>query len=697
MIKSFPQQKASYFAMEGGLDLVTPAISMPAGRVTDSMNYEPETAGGYRRVDGYERFSGLPSPSDTATYMILEAALTSDPPIGYGINGTLSGVGGRLVKKIPMGDKHILILVQYETTPDHYIKNEPITLEIDFVQTTIGVTLEASYISSSPEIDADYMLLAANERRNDIEPIAGSGPIRGVTVMNDIVYAFRDDVAGLTGKIWKSSDTGWTEVTLGKELKFREGEVEIKDGDVISNGTGGTATVIKVARRAGVWSNTGSQAVGHLFLSNVVGTFVAGETLYVAAVARAIADSSVTNISRAAGGTMEMIRHNFGGANLIEYTYGVDGVNPAFFFDGTNYFPIRTGLPDDRPQHVAAHLNYLFMSYFGNMQWSGVGNPFSWDALDGAGAINAGQSIAGFMPMTGDAQGGAMGVFSQTRAYILYGKLPAQFSLQTVVQDIGYTAGTIQAISGTAFGLTARGLQTLSATQAYGDFAFASISAQVQPLITRLRGKETCSTVLKNRNQYRVFYNDGSCLVVGLTNEKVTAIMPLDYTIPVRCVHTATFSDGRERTFFGSDDGYVYEDFRGTSFDGDAIESWVRLNFNHASTPSMRKRWRRVVLEGKVLGYCKLNFTYDLGYGNPEVTPPPSTEDINMIGGAGGYWDQFTWDQFFWDSAAVNAPSLTIEGTEKNISMVFYSNRAQDYAHTIQGITMIYTERRTER
>ncbi len=63
-------QKTFSFALKGGLDLVTPAAIIDPGKVIGAKNYEPDDEGGYRRLFGYERFDGLPSPSD-AFYTLL--------------------------------------------------------------------------------------------------------------------------------------------------------------------------------------------------------------------------------------------------------------------------------------------------------------------------------------------------------------------------------------------------------------------------------------------------------------------------------------------------------------------------------------------------------------------------------------------------------------------------------------------------
>lgn len=56
-------QKLSYYPLGGGLDLVTPAISVAPGRARAALNYEAD-ATGYRRIQGYERYDGRTSPTD---------------------------------------------------------------------------------------------------------------------------------------------------------------------------------------------------------------------------------------------------------------------------------------------------------------------------------------------------------------------------------------------------------------------------------------------------------------------------------------------------------------------------------------------------------------------------------------------------------------------------------------------------------
>jgi hypothetical protein len=65
--------------------------------------------------------------------------------------------------------------------------------------------------------------------------------------------------------------------------------------------------------------------------------------------------------------------------------------------------------------------------------------------------------------------------------------------------------------------------------------------------------------------------------------------------------------------------------------------------------------------------------------------------------GAGGYWDQVTWDQFVWDAPVVSTPKVSMNGTETNVSFLFYSMTALDKPHTVQGVTLEFIPRRIAR
>lgn len=674
----FSKVRQDYYPLGGGLDLVTPAIAINAGKVIDSQNYEPAIGGGYRRIDGYERFDGRANPT-SATYFILPVVLLGVVVIGNTITGVTSAATGIVLAIFPT----YLVCGRVIGT---FSNAESIT--VSAVNVGVINNLVTSN-SASGSNHADYALLAANDLRALIQVIPGSGRIRGVWVYNDIVYAFRDNVSGTANIMFKATTNGWVQINFLTEIRFNAAVVQINIGDTITGGTSGAIATVTIALlTSGTWIASG---IGSLVLSSVVGTFVSGEALKVSGVTKVTSTTGSTAIVRAPGGTMEFFNYNFFGSFINNVKmYGVDGINPTFEFDGTTYVPIHTGMAIDTPSHVIAHKGFLFLSFNASVQYSALGNPYSWSVVLGAGEIDTSKPTTGFLPQGGNLAGSSLAIFTGERTFILYGSSNADFKLVSSIFDMGYLPFTLQQVSNDAYGMTSRGIQALITTLNYGDFDYASISHMIQPLITKKRGLEISSNSIRTKNQYRVYFSDGTALATGLTGEKISGIMLLNYSKPVRCICTANLSNGNEVTYFGSDDGYVYQDNIGTSQDGNMIEAWLRMPFNNDKSPRVRKRFRRAILEMSIDSFSKVNISYDLGYSDPNVQPSAIQSDTSLTG-AGGYWEQFVWDQFNWDSQFISNPVLPIEGTEKNISFIFYSNRAQDQSHTIQGITIIST------
>jgi hypothetical protein len=673
----FQPVKSEYTPLGGGLDMLTQAIAMPPGKAISALNYEPEIGGGYRRINGFERYDGQALPS-SKSYWIAAVTLSGTVAVGDTITGVSSGATSKVLYQYT----GYLVLGALSGT---YTSGESITVG------TIGtVTLDSAATASD---HADYKALAADLWRTSVLKVPGSGRIRGVWYYGGYWYAFRDNAGATAGDMYKATTGGWVKITFGSEIQFTGAVGEIFAGNTITGLTSGaTALVVKPMLRSGTWTVSG---VGTLIISTITGTWQNGESIRVGGVTKATSASLATSITRLPGGSMEFVNGNFTGSTDTKKMYGVDGVNLGFEFDGTNYIPIRTGMTTDTPSHVTVHRFYLFYSFLGSVQLSGLGLPYAWTPVLGAAEIALGENVTGFAVQSGNTSGASLAIFGEGPTSILYGSSLATFNLVPAVDDIGAFAFTAQSIGNDTLVLSNRGIQRLKTTLNYGDFEYASVSHLVQPLLTRKRGLQTASTSLKAKNQYRVYFSDGSALTVGLTGDKISGILPLDYGMAVRCICTAEVADGSEVTMFGSDDGYVYRENSGTSFDGGVIFSVLRLPFNHLKSPQIIKDFKSAVLELVCDGFSNLSVAYDLGYGNPDIAQGVAAFDKPLIQ-AGSYWDELIWDQFNWDAQAVGNPRISLDGSEKNVSLLFYSSRNQDDPHTLQGHTVNFIPRRPE-
>jgi hypothetical protein len=203
-----------------------------------------------------------------------------------------------------------------------------------------------------------------------------------------------------------------------------------------------------------------------------------------------------------------------------------------------------------------------------------------------------GDDVTGFMVQPGGASEAALAILTRNNTATLYGSGVVNWQLIPTNQEAGAIPYTIQRLGPTLM-MDDRGLTSLQASQAYGNFQSATLSKLIHTWLRDKRTLAQASCVARDKNQYRLFFSDTSALYVTMDNGQVIGMMPMLLADEVTCIWSAEFNDGSEGIFFGSSDGQVYQMERGTSFDGDAIEAYIYLAFNHSKTPRQRKRYRK--------------------------------------------------------------------------------------------------------
>lgn len=91
------QRKTQYYPFAGGIDTETPALSVRSGELVDGFNHEPVTKGGYRRVDGIERFDGHLLASEAVYHVVNFDNGEHEPNYGEAIQGAASAAQGVLL------------------------------------------------------------------------------------------------------------------------------------------------------------------------------------------------------------------------------------------------------------------------------------------------------------------------------------------------------------------------------------------------------------------------------------------------------------------------------------------------------------------------------------------------------------------------------------------------------------------------
>ena len=673
-----PPVQYDLIRLAGGLDQVTPTLSLPPGVVRRATNFECSITGGYSRIAGYERYDGRPNPSD-ADYLVLACTLVGSVVVGNTVVGQTSTATGKV---IAINGSELIVTRVTNTFSNGEQLNVGATL--------VGTLVSVEGVVGDGLADATYTALAADDYRADILVVPGQGSIIGVAYYNGIVYAWRNAVGGATANIYKSSATGWQLVVLPKQISFTAGTAAIAEGATITGlVSGATAVVARVVLETGSYG--AGTAAGRLILTNVTGTFQNPEAIQVAAVTKATSSSLVTQITLSPNGHLESTVANFGGGTANYRLYGCDGVNKAFEFDGTTYVPISTGMTVDAPTHIAFHKQHLFLSFGASLQFSSLGSPYQWVPLLGAGELAMNAQITNLIVLPGDQSSGALGVYTRNDTSVLYGTDSSTFSLSTFNTGTGAIAHTAQNMD-TAYVLDDRGVMSLGTSLNFGNFLPASLTMNLRPFIQQRRNLTSASLVNREKGQYRIFFSDKTALYMTILNGKVLGSMPVEFEHAVTCAVEGESPDGTATSFFGSTNGYIYRLDAGTSFDGAAIPANINLVYNSIRSPRMLKRYRKASIEMTGDAFAQIAFGYDLAYRSLYLSPAADLDYSNDLRST--YWDSMVWDNFVWDGADVSPTEIGLEGTAENIAIRVSSVSAILESFTVNTIILHYTMRR---
>jgi len=417
------------------------------------------------------------------------------------------------------------------------------------------------------------------------------------------------------------------------------------------------------------------------------------------------------------GGHYRFHNHNFFGGAATYRAYACNGLDPAFEIDENNIvspilMPINpetgTAPANNTPFDIEEHRNHLFLAFpGGSVQHAVPGLPLCFSGFLGAAEFGLGNDVTGLNSVAG----GVLVMTTDRDTQGLFGTGVADWEKKLLGEQTGGRLFTTQKID-TVYALDDLGITNVARTDAFGDFVGATVSQLVQTIVNAQREFVTDSTIVRESNQYRVYFTDNSALVMYVPagqvrsqefgGQRTVEFGFLSYDRPVSKIYNSEDETGKERTFFCSTDGFVYEDQVGRSFDGANIESYVRLPFHFVKTPAYRKRFRRADLELQALSTLTLKFTSDLSYGDPDIGTGQSTittvdvPELDVFGG-GGFWDSDNWDEFLWDGNNISRAQANLTGSGENIGFLIFNDSAKEDPFILQGITLHYDIRRIQR
>jgi len=682
-----PQTRFDVIAFKGGLDQVTPTLGLKPGVCKQASNFECSVYGGYTRIAGYERFDGRSSPSAATQSMVFVATMLIAPSVGDTLTGSTSGASG-VVAAVENG--YIVITKQSLV----FTVGEMALVGA----TNIGLVTSQPGGPVSAQENAIHIAAAADIYRADIGAVPGSGPVRGVFLFDDILYAFRDNAGATAVGLYKSSASGWVNVPYYYEVSFTAGTNEPAEGDTLTQG-GVTSTIKRVCTESNFNAATGAWAAGTATGRFIIsapsgGNFAAGAATAGGATTITLSGAQ-TAISFLPGGKFETIKENFSGGLSTFRVYGCDGENRAWEFDGNILAPISTGNGvNDKPKHIYAHKESLFLGIQTSVFKSAPGLPFCYTAINGAVEFAIGDTVTGMVSAPGTQTSAALFIFGRSNTAILYGTNATDFNLVTYNTGTGAIDYSIQNMAQT-LAMDDRGAIMLQTSLNYGNFDQATLTHNIRPYLDARRTRLSCSMLNRSKGQYRIFFSDGYGLYITIVNGKWIGSMPTYFKHVPYCAIEDKYSNGDDASFFGGTDGYVYQLDKGTSFDGQNIYAYMTLNYAASGNSRVLKSYRKAAMEVQGGGYAAFRFGYSLGYGSDAIPQPANTAyGINFNA---PYWGSFTWGNFYWGGRSLMPSECSMSGTAENVALAIYSDANYYQPFTLNTAIIHYLPRRALR
>lgn len=579
-------------------------IKMP-GSARTLVNFEPSIKGGYRRINGYSKYSLSPVPShgsplvqgsgQTGTTLLLANTFTE---LTDGDTFTIDGVTGT-----------------------YTIAVAGVTFDATYNQNTITFT---PALDSSP---ADKAAVTMGNLDSNIEGL-------------HYFYESLTDTGGVLalrqGVLWYSTGSVWTEVNAPYY------------GPILV--AGGSQTGVTVALDA-FSSDTYVPQPGDTF--KIAGIELVYTVLAIPTVASGASTLSIypaLDSSPADNAVVTFLgKSSTAGTKARFADFAFDGNEKVAMVDGVNYplagnttvgvIQLNSTIDLIGASTVESFADHLFFGVGNKLIFSAPFDETDYTAANGSGNAVLKGKITGLKNFRNK-----LIVFTTSMIYELTGTSSADFRLDEIVGELGCSEpDSIQEVGGDLLFLGPDGLRFVGATARIGDFNLSLASAPIQDNLNTFRNDyaSLCSVTVRDKSQYRIFgFNSGqvSAFAEGYLGTQFVgqdqSMFQWGKTEGLKVYRASSaHTINNEIIVFSGETGYVYLMESENTFDGVSIPAKFYTPYMPINDPRIRKTLYKATTyydpEGTMEG--TLTFTYDFN------APSKIQPDFQELAGGGTF------------------------------------------------------------
>jgi hypothetical protein len=339
---------------------------------------------------------------------------------------------------------------------------------------------------------------------------------------------------------------------------------------------------------------------------------------------------------------------------------------------------------------VAYFKNHMFWGHPTRLFFSAPFNVFDYSPAAGAGEISIGDTIVGLLSLRD-----SLIIFCRKSVHRLTGSSVDTFSLSPITENTGCVDGaTIQEINGDVLFLSDNGFVRLLDTDQQSGLGLGVVSNTISAEATAFLNigvapqRYYSSVFFPNKQQYRVFRigdsgspSTGTSAPTGVIAAQVSANpAEISWSLTSRLFVYSNFLDRfkNECVFiqYPTQSTYVYQMDSGNTFDGTNITATYSTPYYHMNDPRVRKAFLNLETTVEPEGAVTLTVDTLLNYNKSDVIQPPAV----VVGTTGTTYGDNT------------SPSYvtTLIGNGDVVSLKFTSN-TNIPPYVIQSFTIEYS------